>query len=229
MLRPRIPILAWLLAAVVLGRGSSAAQAAPQEGHGGGAGHAPAAPVCGPGFRGGFGHGPRFRGYYGYYGYPGWFGVGLGAGFGYGWWAGYPYYPYGYGYPVYVDALPGLPPSACPPTGPVAAQGPTAPGPIRLTDADVLLSIRVPPDATVQINGVPTTQNGPRREFVSSGLAPGRTYTFVVTARWTGPNGQAVELQRRIPVQGGERRNVDFTLPSSPPPNELAPVAGAGR
>jgi uncharacterized protein (TIGR03000 family) len=75
----------------------------------------------------------------------------------------------------------------------------------------VLLSIRVPADATVRINGVPTTQMGPRREFMSSGLSPGRTYTFVVTAHWTESSGKPVALERRISVQGGERRNVDFT------------------
>jgi uncharacterized protein (TIGR03000 family) len=85
--------------------------------------------------------------------------------------------------------------------------------PVRLTDSDVLLNIRVPADAIVQINGALTTQNGPRREFISSGLAPGRTYTFVVTARWTGPDGQATKLEQRIHVQGGERRNVDFLTP----------------
>lgn len=79
----------------------------------------------------------------------------------------------------------------------------------------MLLSIRVPPDAVVRINGEKTSQNGPRREFLSSGLSPGRTYTFVVTAQWVGANGQAVELEQRVQVQGGERRNVDFLMPPS--------------
>jgi uncharacterized protein (TIGR03000 family) len=77
----------------------------------------------------------------------------------------------------------------------------------------MLLSIRVPPDALVRINGEQTGQNGARREFLSSGLSPGRTYTFVVTAQWTGPEGKAVEREQRIHVQGGERRNVDFLMP----------------
>jgi uncharacterized protein (TIGR03000 family) len=91
-------------------------------------------------------------------------------------------------------------------------------GPIRLTDTDVLLSVRVPPDAVVSINGQTTAQSGPRREFVSSGLAPGRTYTFAVSARWKGPGGEAVEQERRVPVQGGERRTVDFLGPPPPTP-----------
>jgi uncharacterized protein (TIGR03000 family) len=76
---------------------------------------------------------------------------------------------------------------------------------------DVLLSVQVPPDASVWINGEKTAQSGPRREFLSSGLSPGRSYTFVVLARWTEPNGDTVERQRRLSVRGGERRDVDFT------------------
>ena len=92
----------------------------------------------------------------------------------------------------------------------------------------MLLSIRVPPQAIVRINGEQTSQYGPRREFMSSGLAPGRTYPFVVTARWTGPDGQVVEREQRLHVQGGERRNVDFLTPS-PPPRDFPLIDNAGR
>jgi uncharacterized protein (TIGR03000 family) len=94
--------------------------------------------------------------------------------------------------------------------------------PVRLTEADVLLSIRVPSDAVVRINGEKTTQTGPRREFLSSGLLPGRSYTFTVSAAWTAANGEAVEVQRRIAVQGGERRTIDFLMP--PPAANDAPA-----
>ena len=58
---------------------------------------------------------------------------------------------------------------------------------------------------------------------MSSGLAPGQSYTFMVTARW-GPKGQEVEQERRLTVQGGERRSVDFFLPAgTPPPEQLPP------
>jgi uncharacterized protein (TIGR03000 family) len=93
--------------------------------------------------------------------------------------------------------------------------------PMRLTDSDMLLSIRVPPDAVVRINGERTGQNGPRREFISCGLSPGRRYTFVVSAQWMAPNGKAVELEQCVHVQGGERRTVDFLMP--PPPPEPKP------
>jgi uncharacterized protein (TIGR03000 family) len=212
MVGQRSALLSWMLAAtaVVWSAGRAAAQ-----GHAGGPGHAVAG-VRGEPFRC---FRPGFRGPCGY----GWCGVGCGVGFCYPWWYGYPYYPDAF--PVYVDVPPPAPPVVVPPacpvpaatpagvaqTGATAEPAPPPPGtPVRLTDGDVLLSIRVPPDATVRINGVQTSQRGPRREFISSGLAPGRTYTFVVTASWNDPGGQTVNREQRISVQGGERRNVNF-------------------
>jgi uncharacterized protein (TIGR03000 family) len=238
MIHRRLFVLALMLPGVLPG----AASAAPGEGHGSGSGHTFGG-YYHRGWYGGFR--PGFRGYYGY---PGWYGVGLGVGLGLGcacaW--GYPYYayPYAYGYPVYVDvagvpvagAVASAPPgSTVQPTSAVArgpaptAQGsPAVTGPVRLTDTDVLLSIRVPPDAIVQINGTKTTQNGPRREFMSSGLTPGRTYTFSIRAQWTGPDGHAMEREQRLAVQGGERRTIDFLMPAAPS-NDVSPASGGGR
>lgn len=235
MTRQRLAVLARPLAAALVLLGSALTCAAHGGGHGGGGGHEFAG---GGGFgHGGFGHGGfGYRGYgfrgYGYGGY-GWFPFGLGLGLGYGlgygsgWGYGYPYYPY-YAYPsVPVYVSPGYGP-ACPVAGQAPASGAGAPGgPVRLTDMDVLLNIRVPPDAVVRINGQQTTQGGPRREFVSSGLAPGRTYTFMVTARWTDATGKPVELEQRVHVQGGERRNVDFLAPP-PLPAEIPVVHRSG-
>jgi uncharacterized protein (TIGR03000 family) len=214
-----LALVAVVLAAGVFGRGSRAAGPA-EGGHGGGAGHAGIAPRGDVGPHGGWcgGFRPGFRRFYGY---PGWGVVGVGVG--YGWGSGYPYYPYGFGCPIYY-------PIDGPPNGyPLVGPGPGVPGPappVRLTETDVLLSVRVPPDAVVQVNGAKTTQSGPRREFLSSGLSPGRTYTFTVSARWAGPNGEPVELERRLSVQGGERRAVDFLMPA-PPQNDL-PAGQAG-
>jgi uncharacterized protein (TIGR03000 family) len=226
MVRRCLVVLPWILAAAAVTFGTSEARSA-GAGHGGGAGHALAG--RGPYGRGyGYGYG-RGYGYgygrgYGYYGYPGYYGLGLGLGVGYGY--GYGYgpgygYPLGYGYPPY-DVNFGPPPGVIgqggavigQPPGPIPQGNPFAAGPARLTDSDLLLSIHVPPDAIVRVNGTPTSQNGPRREFMSSGLSPGRSYTFVVAAHWNGPNG-VVDLERRLRVMGGERRNVDFTAAPS--------------
>jgi uncharacterized protein (TIGR03000 family) len=224
MVGQRLVALAGALAVVGIVLNSSVACAV-GGGHGAGAGHALGGfhGGCGPGFCGGFR--PGFRSFYGY-GYPGWwgpglgFGLGLGLGYGLGYGYGgygyggypYPYYPPAYAYPVYVTP-PCPPPTGAAPPGGAPPAGPP-PGPVRLTETDVLFSIRVPPEAVVKINGTPTNQNGLRREFMSSGLLPGRTYTYTVTAHWTGQDGQAVDLERRISVQGGERRNVDFLTPA---------------
>jgi uncharacterized protein (TIGR03000 family) len=45
-----------------------------------------------------------------------------------------------------------------------------------------LLTVWVPYDAKVTINGHPTKSTGSRRQFVSYGLRPGYTYTYEVTA-----------------------------------------------
>jgi uncharacterized protein (TIGR03000 family) len=93
----------------------------------------------------------------------------------------------------------------------------------------VLFNIRVPADAAVWVNGQQTTQTGPHREFLSSGLAPGRSYTFDIRARWTGSDGKSAEGQRAITVQGGERRTVDFLTAPSPEPILLSPPRETGR
>jgi uncharacterized protein (TIGR03000 family) len=233
MVCQRLPAVARVLAAVVVGLGSSLTcwgQSA--GGHGGGGGHT----LGGYGWRGGCGYGLRggygFR-YGGFYGYPGWYGLGWGFGLGYGLGCayGYPYYAYAIGYPVYVTPGYAPPPAPNAPGWRVAGPGqppggPVGGAPIRLTDTDVLRNIRVPADAVVRINGEQTTQGGPRREFVSSGLAPGRTYTFVVTVRWAAPDGKSVEREERIHVQGGERRNVDFL--TSSPPQDTPPIQRTG-
>lgn len=158
-----------------------------------------------PGYRG-------FGGYGGFGGYPWWYGYGLGTGLGFGLGSayGYPYYPSFYPLPGYGDPGPyGPGPASNPATPAWSAAGGVTP-PVRLTEGDVLFSILVPADAAVWINGIRTVQSGPRREYLSSGLAPGRTYTFDIRACWAGPEGKPVESEKSLTVRGGERRSVDL-------------------
>jgi uncharacterized protein (TIGR03000 family) len=165
----------------------------------------------GRGFYGGRGYYPGFfgLGLYGLsWGYPGW---GWGYG-GYGGYGGYPYYS-GYNddgsYPAYDYYAPTYYPEAIYPS---AGQAP-----IQLTDSDVLLNVRVPVTAKVWVNGEPTTQTGPAREFISSGLTPGRNYTYTIKAEWN-EAGRTVDRTMKVPVQGGERRTVDFLTASNAAP-----------
>jgi uncharacterized protein (TIGR03000 family) len=172
-------------------------------GHGGG-GH-------GGGGHGGGGHGGGYhgggygygRGYYGGYGrgYYGGYGRGYYGGWGYGGWGGYPYY---YGYPDYYagsDYTPSVYQSFYP--------APVASAVTPVANNTVLLNVAVPADATVLINGAPTTQTGQNRQYVSPQLTPGKTYSYDLTARWT-ENGQPVERTKTVKFEAGSSVAVNF-------------------
>ncbi|QJW99429.1 TIGR03000 domain-containing protein [Frigoriglobus tundricola] len=168
----------------------------------------------------GYGYGSGYGGY-NYLGYP-YYGSGY----------GYPYYGspasiYGAPSPAAVDpyyghvfpygvvgssttSAPSSSLSVLPGAGPAPAPGGVQGPPVASADTEVTLIVRVPANAKVWVNGVKTTQNGTRREFTSSGLTPGRSYTFLVRAQWGESDGNAVDNDRRITVQAGERRAIDF-------------------
>jgi uncharacterized protein (TIGR03000 family) len=191
----RIPKVVCTAVLLVASAGwANSAQAA--EGHGGGVHPAVAA---GRGYYGG-----RYG--YGYGGY-GWRGYGYGWGVGVGWgcWGYlYPYYA-DYPYPYYPYGYPAQPAGVAPPSSGVTAM----PNPA----GDVALSVLVPPDAQVWVNGEKMTQSGPRRDFVASGLLPGRSYTFEVRTEWNGQDGKPIDLVQRIPMQAGDRRAISITAP----------------
>ena len=224
-------IAALVVAGVVLSASASHAAGGHvvSGGHGGGAGHTYAG-----GWHGAFGPGYRGNGYYGYpgYGYGYGYGFGLGLGLGYGYGYGYPYYGYGYpyygyGYPVYAYPPGTTNPDTNLPPGwgapPAPSGGMVAAPPPSLIDSNVVLWVNTPPDALVWVNGNKTNQTGPRRQFLSTGLAPGRTYTYDIQVQWKGPDGKWVDLAQHVSVKGGERRIVDFGLPM-PPHADIAPV-----
>jgi uncharacterized protein (TIGR03000 family) len=154
--------------------------------------------------------------------YPGFYGLGLFPGYydGFGnlaslatFGAGYPddggygagYFPPpadGFGAGAFGPGLAAVPGAGAPP----AADMPP------LTAEDVVLHVHVPPAATVWINGIKTATTGEFREFMSTGLAPGKSYTYIVRVKWSdGP--LEFDQTRKIKVQGGEVRNVDFAAP----------------
>jgi uncharacterized protein (TIGR03000 family) len=91
-----------------------------------------------------------------------------------------------------------------------------APQPITLSDSDVLFNVRVPASATVWVNGDRTSQTGDRRDFVSSDLTPGKSYTFDFKAQWT--QGMKVIIARqRVKVHGGEQHAVNLLMPEARP------------
>jgi uncharacterized protein (TIGR03000 family) len=87
------------------------------------------------------------------------------------------------------------------------------------------ITVRVPADAVVWFDGVPTRQSGPWRRLVTPPLEPGRKYRYEVRARW-GEGGQAVERQRRLSFRAGDNLTVDFLPPTRPGERRLSDLSG---
>jgi uncharacterized protein (TIGR03000 family) len=97
-------------------------------------------------------------------------------------------------------------------------QAPNPPTPIGLTHPDTLvhLTVKVPNDARVWIQGAEMDLSGPVREFVSPSLTPGSEYRYTVRATWS-ENGREVSRTRKVDVMPGDHVSVDFTAPQPMP------------
>jgi len=177
------------------------------------------------------GGGGAWRG--GYYG-RGWgwggFGTGLALGYGLGGWWGYPGWGYGgyYGSPYYYGGdyyAPGYSTYSAP-TYYYAqpAYGATQQGyygnyqqpSVQQTDPNAAdFTVLVPdPNAQIWFQDHQTQQRGTVREFESSGLQPGQTYTFQIRTRFM-QNGQPVDQVRKVQAQAGQHLTVDFNNPGN--------------
>jgi len=79
--------------------------------------------------------------------------------------------------------------------------------------ATALVTVYVPADAEVFLDGAPTTETGAERRFVTPPLTVGAKYSYSIRARWQ-QDGQTVEQTRKVPVTGGANVSVDFTKPA---------------
>ncbi len=77
----------------------------------------------------------------------------------------------------------------------------------------VLITVRVPANAEILIDGNKMTQQGTLRQFVSPTLERGSTYSYEVQAKWT-ENGQEVNRTQKVEFQPGQQRSVDFLMPA---------------
>jgi uncharacterized protein (TIGR03000 family) len=135
----------------------------------------------------------------------------------YVYWADYPALEVEYGYPFNNT---GYPPFS---TGYSPALGPTGWGlspmsetmevvpPPRSEFADI--TVQVPPDAEVWIEGVRTKQMGPVRDFVSPPLDPGVNYDYEIRATWKN-NGEVVSDTQHVNVRAGDRTKITFRVGS---------------
>lgn len=109
-------------------------------------------------------------------------------------------------------------PARTPPPAPIPVpRKPTVPSSTSIEPARgglVVLTVSVPYDAKVTINGKPTKSTGNSRQFFCDGLLPGYTYTFEVKAEVV-RNGKAVtEMQTVSPTAGEEGRvALRFNIP----------------
>jgi uncharacterized protein (TIGR03000 family) len=230
-----------LAGALTLAGAGQAAARGGGGGHGGG-GHFGGAHFGGAHYGGGW-HGGGWGGYrhYGGYGYGG-YGYG-GYPYGYGGY-GYGYYPYGYGsgydpysygsgyYPSYnYDTFdPGLASGATYESGYNGYAGQPTPSynygslstaelpqgspPWMRTDTAARLTVKVPADAEVWVEGKKTTSTGPVRQYQSPPLKPGQPYTYEVRARWQ-ENGREVTQTQHVEVSSGASAAMDFPTPSA--------------
>ncbi len=201
MVRSRLVLMAALVSAALLLAMASRVTAGGGGGWGGGHG--------GGYGGGGFHEGGDFRGY-GFRGY----GYGYGR-FGYG-------YGYGYGGFGFLDVgLDYPPPIYVVNPAPVVVTGaPAMPPPPSLysaspTENRAQIRVRLPADAILWFDGVPTTQTGPEREFTTPPLNPGNTFFYNIKARWM-QSGQPVERTLQIPVRANETSSADFNALPAP-------------
>ena len=87
-------------------------------------------------------------------------------------------------------------------------------------DNSGLLTIWVPYDAKVTVNGMATRSKGSRRQYVSYGLKPGFSYTYEVRAEVVreGKDGKPtiMEDSRKITITAGQRSSVAFGFNVTP-------------
>ncbi len=107
--------------------------------------------------------------------------------------------------PGNMPAMPGM----SPPGGAMPAPATSPQTNATSADTSGILTVWVPYDAKVTVNGLKTTSTGSRRQFISYGLKPGFSYKYVVKAEVI-QNGQLVEDTRTVTMTAGEITAVAF-------------------
>ena len=80
------------------------------------------------------------------------------------------------------------------------------------TKAPAEITLIVPADAEVFVDGAATKQRGTQRVFETPALEVGKKFTYEIRVKWTAA-GKAVDNTRKVEVTGGAKVRVDFTEP----------------
>lgn len=89
------------------------------------------------------------------------------------------------------------------------ADGAPAEPPAAPVDTAASISVKVPTDAVVFVNGRPTTSTGAERNFVSRGLAGGRTYAYQLRVEFN-RDGEKVVENKLVRLQAGQSIELSF-------------------
>jgi uncharacterized protein (TIGR03000 family) len=91
------------------------------------------------------------------------------------------------------------------------------------TGGRAVISVVVPENARVFIDGDPTNQTGPQRFFTTPALTPGKTSYYNFKVEWN-ENGRRRTETRKVPVRANEVSRVYFQLPVAAEPVTVTPV-----
>ena len=158
-----------------------------------------------------------YRHAYGYrYPYRNWAGYGLALGLGYPYYYGsyaYPYSGYAYSGYAYPDYGAYSAPDVIEPDTTVSAYPPVETGPAPATLGSARVTVQLPANAQLWIDGQLTNQTGSVRVFETPAtLEPGRSYTYRLRAEWV-ENGQPVVRERAVNFQAGNEAVINLNIP----------------
>lgn len=94
-------------------------------------------------------------------------------------------------------------------TGVVPSQAPAPARPPVAASNQIVLVVRVPADAVVEVEGSRTKLTGEVRNFYSPALQAGRTYLYALRATWA-ENGKEVVRTREVSAKPGQTIEVDL-------------------
>jgi len=149
---------------------------------------------------------------------------GWGGGYGYGGCAyggcGYGYGGYGYGYGGYGYG--GCGPGGCGYGG--YGYGGYGYGGRAPSSGSVLLTVSVPADAKVFINGQSTSSTGERRQYESSGLQPVAVYGYRVRVEFV-RDGKPISEEKTVQLTAGQAGSLAFSAAPNAQATDMATSA----
>jgi uncharacterized protein (TIGR03000 family) len=93
---------------------------------------------------------------------------------------------------------------------PAAEGAPVEPSAMNGSQDSAVLTVAVPAEAKIFVNGLETTSAGAERNYVSRDLRPGFNYTYELRAEFV-RDGKTVTETKSVTLTAGQNARVDFT------------------